>query len=150
MAELEGVRDREAAAFTSALRETFKTIVFPMTKALRRVDDFRMEFDRNDYSGEQQIIDTLTKRGKYIPTDQFDSKFENIRLDAEDLLFDADAVQELLVATKRGDSLGLVLAPEGRPGPTGPHRRPARILAHERRPRREEMGASDAGHRSAG
>jgi hypothetical protein len=82
MVELDSVRDREAAAFTSALRETFKTIVFPMSKVLRRVDDFRMEFDRNDYSGEQQIIDTLTKRGKYIPTEQFDPKFENIRLDA--------------------------------------------------------------------
>jgi hypothetical protein len=94
MAELEGVRDREANNFTSALRETFKTIVFPMTKALRRVDDFRMEFDRNDYSGEQQIVDTLTKRGKFIPTDQFDAKFDNIRQDAEELLFDADAVQQ--------------------------------------------------------
>jgi hypothetical protein len=94
MAELDGVRDREANNFTSALRETFKTIVFPVTKTLRRVDDFRMEFDRNDYSGEQQIIDTLTKRGKFIPSDHFDVKFETIRLDAEDILFDADAVQE--------------------------------------------------------
>lgn len=94
-AELEGVRAREAANFTSALRETFKTIVFPMSKQLRRVDDFRMEFDSNDYSGEQQIIDTLTKRGKYIASDQFDAKFETIRLelDAEGILFDADAVQ---------------------------------------------------------
>ena len=64
-----------------------------MTKALRRVDDFRMEFDSSDYSGEQQIIDTLTKRGKFIPSDQFDAKFDTIRLDAEDILFDADAVQ---------------------------------------------------------
>ena len=32
-----------------------------------------MEFDRNDYSGEQQIVDTLTKRGKFVPTDQFDT-----------------------------------------------------------------------------
>ena len=99
MAELDGVRSREAAAFTSALRETFKSIVFPMRDRskgnfLRSVDDFRMEFDRNDYSGEQQIIDTLAKRGKFIPTDQFDAKFENIRQDAEDLLFDADAVQQ--------------------------------------------------------
>ena len=94
MAELDGVRDREAANFTSALRETFKTIVFPLKRdALRRVDDFRMEFDRNDYSGEQQIIDTLTKRGKFIPSDQFDAKFDAVRLDAEDILFDADAVQ---------------------------------------------------------
>lgn len=94
MTELDGVRDREANNFTSALRETFKTIVFPVTKSLRRIDDFRMEFDRNDYSGEQQIIDTLTKRGKFIPADKFDAQFETIRLDAEDLLFDADAVQQ--------------------------------------------------------
>ncbi len=85
MAELKGVRDREANNFTSALRETFKTIVFPMTNALRRVNDFRMEFDRNDYSGEKQIIDTLTKRGKFIPTDQFDAKFETLRLEAEEI-----------------------------------------------------------------
>jgi hypothetical protein len=93
MAELDGVRDREAGNFTSALRETFKTIVFPVTRSLRRVDDFRMEFDRNDYSGEQQIIDTLTKRGKFIPSDQFDAQFETLRQDAEEILFDADAVQ---------------------------------------------------------
>ena len=85
MTELIGVRDREAANFTSALRETFKTIVFPMTKALRRVEDFRMEFDRNDYSGEQQIIDTLAKRGKFIPSEQFDAKFDAVRRDAEDI-----------------------------------------------------------------
>lgn len=93
MAELDGVRDRDAANFTSALRETFKTIVFPMTKALRRVDDFRMEFDRNDYSGEQQIVDTLTKRAKFISSEQFDAQFETLRQDAEEILFDADAVQ---------------------------------------------------------
>lgn len=99
MAELDNVRSREAAAFTSALRETFKSIVFPMRDKqqrnyLRTVDDFRMEFDRNDYSGEDQIVATLVKRGKFIPTDQFDPNFETLRLDAEDLLFDADAVQQ--------------------------------------------------------
>ena len=57
MTELQGVKGRDAARFTSALRETFKTIVFPTRQALRKIDDFRMEFDRNDYSGEQQIID---------------------------------------------------------------------------------------------
>jgi hypothetical protein len=94
MTELDGVRDREAANFTSALRETFKTIVFPVTRALRRIDDFRMEFDGNNYSGEKQIIDTLVKRGKFIASDQFDAQFETLRLDAEEMLFDADAVQE--------------------------------------------------------
>ena len=37
------------SGFTSALRETFKTIGFPTRQALREIDDFRMEFDRNDY-----------------------------------------------------------------------------------------------------
>lgn len=99
MTELEGVRDREANNFTSALRETFKSIVFPMRDRnrgnyLRAIDDFRMEFARNDYSGEQQIIDTLTKRGKFIPSDKFDAEFDTLRGDAEDILFDADAVQQ--------------------------------------------------------
>ena len=93
MQELLGVKEREAAGFTSALRETFKTIVFPMRQALRLVGDFRMEFDGNDYSGEQQIVDTLAKRGKLIPSERFDAEFETLRLDAEDILFDADAVQ---------------------------------------------------------
>jgi hypothetical protein len=94
MEELQGVKGRETAGFLSALRETFKTIVFPTGKALRKVDDFRMEFERNDYSGEQQIVDTLTKRGKFIPSEKFDEKFETLRLDAEEILFDADAVQQ--------------------------------------------------------
>jgi len=94
MQELQGVKEREGAGFTSSLRETFKTIVFPTGKSLRKVDDFRMEFDRNDYSGEQQILDTLAKRGKFIPTDEFDRRFETLRLDAEEILFDAEAVQQ--------------------------------------------------------
>jgi hypothetical protein len=93
MQELIGVKEREAAGFTSALRETFKTIIFPSGRALRLVGDFRMEFDRNDYSGEQQIVDTLARRGKLIPSDRFDAEFENLRLEAQDILFDADAVQ---------------------------------------------------------
>jgi uncharacterized protein DUF499 len=93
MDELREVEGRETISFTSALRETFKTIVFPIGDRLRKVDDFRMEFDRNDYSGEQQIIDTLSKRGKYIPADKFDELFETLRVDAEEILFDADAVQ---------------------------------------------------------
>jgi hypothetical protein len=94
MQELQNVKGRETAGFTSALRECFKTIVFPTGKALRKVDDFRMEFDRNDYSGEEQIIETLTKRGKFVPSEKIDEKFETLRLDAEDILFDAAAVQQ--------------------------------------------------------
>jgi hypothetical protein len=94
MKELEDVKGRDANGFTSALRETFKTIVFPIGKSLRKVDDFRMEFNSNDYSGEQQIIDTLKQRGKFIPDDQFSTKFDVLRGDAEEFLFDADAVQQ--------------------------------------------------------
>jgi len=36
MAELDGVQSRETANFTGALRETFKTIVFPIKGQLRR------------------------------------------------------------------------------------------------------------------
>jgi hypothetical protein len=142
MAELQGVKGREAAGFTSALRETFKTIVFPTRMALRKVD-FRMEFDRNDYSGEQQIIDTLSKRGKFVPTDQFDAQFDNIRLDAEEFLFDADAVQAILAAAERRRSPGLVLVAAGWPRPPHPYRRPARLLARERGPCRQKMGAAN-------
>ncbi|WP_292426810.1 DUF499 domain-containing protein [Mesorhizobium sp.] len=113
MQELQGVSEREAAGFTSALRETFKTIMFPTGKSLRRVDDFRMEFDRNDYSGEQQIVELLTKRGKFIPSEQFDSKFETLRLDAEDILFDADAMLQSSLKRNAGVRSGWFWVPRG-------------------------------------
>jgi hypothetical protein len=118
MAELDNVRSREAAAFTSALRETFKSIVFPMRDKqqknyLRTVDDFRMEFDRNDYSGEQQIIDTLVKRGKFISADQFEANFETLRHDAEDLLFDADEVQQASLRRNAAVRAGWFWLPRG-------------------------------------
>jgi hypothetical protein len=99
MKELLQVREREAGPFTAALRETFKTIVFPVKNGLRRVEDFRMEFRESDYQGEQQIIDILAKRGKFIPSDKFDASFDNMRQDAEEFLFDADAMQ--MAALKR-------------------------------------------------
>ncbi|KYG22519.1 ATPase AAA [Bradyrhizobium sp. AT1] len=118
MAELDGVRAREAAAFTSALRETFKSIVFPMRDRakksyLRSIDDFRMEFDRNDYSGEQQIVDTLSKRGKFISSDKFDAEFETLRLDAEEILFDADAVQQASLRRNAAVRSGWFWLPKG-------------------------------------
>jgi hypothetical protein len=95
MKELIDIQVREANGFNSALRETFKTIVFPIKGKLRVVaDNFRMEFGQNDYSGEQQIIDTLTRSGKYVPADKLDNEmFDTLRQDAEEILFDADAVQ---------------------------------------------------------
>jgi hypothetical protein len=97
LAELEGIRSKDANAFSSAVREAFKTIIYPVGGgrggALRAYGDFRMEFASNDYRGEEQIRTTLTERGKYIPATEFDAKYELLRLDAEEMLFDADAVQ---------------------------------------------------------
>jgi hypothetical protein len=53
-----------------------------------------MRFDNNDYSGEQQIVEALAKRGKYYTQALFDENLETLRLDAEDELFDAKAVPE--------------------------------------------------------
>lgn len=97
LAELESIKSKDANSFSSAVREAFKTIIYPMGggrgAALRAYGDFRMEFLGNDYRGEEQIRTTLTERGKYIPATDFDAKYEVLRLDAEDMLFDADAVQ---------------------------------------------------------
>ena len=104
------LKDREAAGFTSALRETFKTIVFPTGKALRKVDDFRMEFERNDYSGEQQIIDTLTKRGKFIPSDKFDAQVRDIPPRCAGITVRRGCGSAILAPPQRGGALRLVLA----------------------------------------
>lgn len=96
LAELESIRSKDANAFSSAVREAFKTIIYPVGGrggALRAYGDFRMEFASNDYRGEEQIRTTLTERAKYIPATDFDAKYDQLRLDAEDMLFDADAVQ---------------------------------------------------------
>jgi hypothetical protein len=118
MAELDGVRSREAATFTSALRETFKSIIFPMRDPrkgsyLRSIDDFRMEFDHNDYRGEEQIVGTLAKRGKFISSDRFDAEFETLRLDAQDILFDADAVQQASLRRNAAVRSGWFWLPKG-------------------------------------
>lgn len=97
LAELETIRSKDANSFSSAVREAFKTIIYPVGGgrggALRAYGDFRMEFTSNDYKGEEQIRATLIERGKYIPANDFDGKYDQLRLDAEDMLFDADAVQ---------------------------------------------------------
>ena len=54
------------------MREAFKTVVFPSSRGLREVSDFEMRFENNDYSGEQQIVEALVKRGKYYTEALFD------------------------------------------------------------------------------
>ena len=150
MAELEGVRDREANNFTSALRETFKTIVFPMTRALRRVDDFRMEFDRNDYSGEQQIIDTLAKRGKFIPSRSVRRRVR--KHPAGRRGHSVRRRRRAAVSLRRNAAVrpGWFWLPRGGLRELIRARRAARLLARKGRARRQEMGAAHARHRAAG
>ncbi|WP_442754267.1 DUF499 domain-containing protein [Methylocystis sp. JAN1] len=90
--EVEAIETRAANQFLSALRETFKTIVFPTDRGMREYGDFEMAFDNNDYSGEDQIVDVLAKRGKYIKAEALDSEIDLLRAEAEEQLFDADAV----------------------------------------------------------
>ena len=94
MAELQGVQGSRGRRFHQRAARNLQDHRLSDRQGIAQVDDFRMEFDRNDYSGEQQIVDTLTKRGKFVPTDKFDAQFDNIRQDAEEFLFDADAVQQ--------------------------------------------------------
>ena len=98
--ELETIKSRDTAGFASTVREAFKTVIYPVTGALRMYADFRMEFSHNDYRGEEQIRATLTERGKFIPAAAFNDQYENLRLDAEDMLFDADAVQQSALRRK--------------------------------------------------
>lgn len=93
MREVEGIKARAANSFTSAVRETFTTLVFPTDKGLRDYGQFRMEFDNNDYRGEEQILKTLETRGKFYPAAKIEAEISTLREEAEHELFDADAVQ---------------------------------------------------------
>ena len=111
--ELETIRGREAGSFSSAVREAFKTIIYPWPRGLRMYADFRMEFSHNDYRGEEQIRNTLIERGKYIPATAFNDQYENLRLDAEDMLFDADSVQRSALRRKAALQPGWFWLPRG-------------------------------------
>lgn len=93
MRDVEAIKTRAANSFTSAVRETFTTLVFPTDKGLRDYGQFRMEFDNNDYKGEEQILKTLETRGKFYPTAKLEGDLAVLRDEAEHELFDADAVQ---------------------------------------------------------
>ncbi|RWD32092.1 MAG: ATP-binding protein [Mesorhizobium sp.] len=92
MRDVEKIRERAANQFTSAVREAFSSLVFPTGAALRDYSQFRMEFDNNDYKGEEQILKTLEERGKFYPAAKIEKDIRAIRAEAEEELFDADAV----------------------------------------------------------
>lgn len=110
--EVSDYREKTANQFLSAVREAFKTIVFPSSNnRLREVTDFEMRFDNNDYSGEQQIVEALVKRGKYYTEEKFDENLDTLRLDAEEELFDAKAVPEAELRRKAAAKSGWVWLP---------------------------------------
>lgn len=93
MREIELIKARATNSFTSAVRETFTTLVFPTDTGLRSFAQFKMEFENNDYKGEEQILKTLADRGKYYPPAKLETDIAVVREEAEHTLFDADAVQ---------------------------------------------------------
>ena len=147
--EVGSIEARASNQFTSALRETFKTIVFPTEGKMREYGDFSMAFDNNDYSGEDQIIDVLAKRGKYIKSENLELEIPMLREEAEEQLFDADAVQKGEPAPEGRRQGGVVLAAPRRTG--FPDRRvlSPQVLAREVRTDRKAVRASDFRKRAA-
>jgi hypothetical protein len=113
MKDVEAIRGRAANAFTSAVRETFSTLVFPTDTGLRDYSQFRMEFDNNDYRGEEQILKTLEARGKYYPSAKLEANIKAVREEAEHELFDADAVQRGELRRKAAAKPGWYWLPSG-------------------------------------
>jgi Protein of unknown function (DUF499) len=99
--EVETIIARSANQFTSAVRDAFKTVVFPTGKG-HRAADLKMEFKDNNYDGEQQMMSVLAERGKFIPSAEIDKKFDTLRSYAEDDLFDSDAVPVAELKRKAG------------------------------------------------
>lgn len=64
MVQAKDLQDRISQNFHSAVRETFTTLWYPTEQGLVNAD-FRMKFEGNKYSGEQQIIDVLKEKMKF-------------------------------------------------------------------------------------
>lgn len=106
MREIEAIKGRATNSFTSAVRETFTTLVFPTEAGLRTYAQFKMEFENNDYKGEQQILATLEARGKFYPTEKLETEISAVREEAAWELFDADAVQRTELNRKAAATRG--------------------------------------------
>jgi hypothetical protein len=110
--EVETIIGRAANQFTSAVRDAFKTVVFPVGKG-HRAADLKMEFKDNNYDGEQQIKTVLAERGKFISSADIDKKFDTLRSYAQDDLFDADAVPVAELKRKAGARTSWYWLPPG-------------------------------------
>jgi len=111
MRDVEGIKARATNSFTSAVRETFTTLVFPTDTGLRTYAQFKMEFENNDYKGEEQVLKTLAERGKFFPTAKLESDIAIVREEAEHVLFDADAVQRSELRRKAAAQRGFYWLP---------------------------------------
>lgn len=82
MIQAKDLSDKMQQNFHSAVRETFTTLWYPTESGLISAD-FRMRFEGNRYSGEQQIIDVLTEKMKFTA----DDSGETFRKKCEQRLF---------------------------------------------------------------
>lgn len=64
MVQAKELADRIQQNFHSAVRETFTTLWYPLESGMVSAD-FRMKFEGNKYSGEQQIIGLLEEKMKF-------------------------------------------------------------------------------------
>jgi hypothetical protein len=72
-----------------------------------------MDVKDNNYDGEQQILNVLAERGKFVPAAEMDRKFDTLRAYAEEDLFDADAVPLSELKRKAGARTSWYWLPTG-------------------------------------
>lgn len=87
MVQAKDLADKIGLNFRSAVRETFTTLWYPVESGLISAD-FRMKFEGNKYSGEQQIVDVLKEKMKYTE----DVTGETFRKKCEQRLFTAQTL----------------------------------------------------------
>ena len=90
MVQARELSDRIQGTFYSAVRETFTTLWYPTASDIFRAD-FRMKFEGNKYSGEQQIVDLLSEKMKYT-AEVSGEQWNNFRKKCESRLFTAQSL----------------------------------------------------------
>ncbi|WP_129673421.1 DUF499 domain-containing protein [Candidatus Chloroploca sp. Khr17] len=65
MKQANELADRIRVQFYSAVRETFTILWYPTESGLMQAD-LRMRFEENRYSGEQQVVEVLREKSKYL------------------------------------------------------------------------------------
>jgi hypothetical protein len=79
MKQAKDARERNAAGFLSALRETFTQLYFPDLQGRLRAVPLRLQLDGNQFVGQLAILDTLKDEQKFrtdVDTDRFRNEFE--------------------------------------------------------------------------